>query len=38
MDRVKRGVGKFTGRALVDGDVVCETEMTCALRSEREAP
>ena len=37
MDRVKRGVGKFTGRALVDGDVVCETEMTCALRNEKEA-
>jgi 3-hydroxyacyl-[acyl-carrier-protein] dehydratase len=36
MDRVKRGVGKFTGRALVDGDVVCETEMTCALRNEKE--
>jgi 3-hydroxyacyl-[acyl-carrier-protein] dehydratase len=37
MDRVKRGVGKFTGRALVDGEVACETEMMCALRSEKEA-
>jgi 3-hydroxyacyl-[acyl-carrier-protein] dehydratase len=32
MDRVKRGVGKFTGRALVAGEVVCETGMMCALR------
>jgi 3-hydroxyacyl-[acyl-carrier-protein] dehydratase len=31
MDRVKRGVGKFTGRALVDGEVVCEAELMCAL-------
>lgn len=37
MDRVKRGVGKFTGRALVDGDTACETEMMCALRSEKVA-
>lgn len=36
MDRVKRGVGKFTGRALVDGDIVCETEMMCALRNDKE--
>jgi 3-hydroxyacyl-[acyl-carrier-protein] dehydratase len=34
MDRVKRGIGKFTGRALVDGEVVCETGMMCALRNE----
>jgi 3-hydroxyacyl-[acyl-carrier-protein] dehydratase len=32
MGRAKRGVGKFTGRALVDGQVVCETEMMCAIR------
>ncbi|HTN50143.1 MAG TPA: 3-hydroxyacyl-ACP dehydratase FabZ [Burkholderiaceae bacterium] len=37
MDRVKRGVGKFTGRALVDGDVACETEMMCALRNDKDA-
>jgi 3-hydroxyacyl-[acyl-carrier-protein] dehydratase len=34
MDRVKRGIGKFTGRALVDGELVCETGMTCALRND----
>jgi 3-hydroxyacyl-[acyl-carrier-protein] dehydratase len=34
MDRVKRGIGKFTGRALVDGEVVCETGMMCALRND----
>ena len=37
MDRVKRGVGKFSGRALVDGELACETEMMCALRSEKDA-
>ncbi|MGE5160796.1 MAG: 3-hydroxyacyl-ACP dehydratase FabZ [Betaproteobacteria bacterium] len=37
MGRVKRGVGKFTGRALVDGQVVCETEMMCAVRNRSEA-
>ncbi len=37
MGRVKRGVGKFTGRALVDGQVVCETEMMCAVRNTNEA-
>ena len=37
MDRVKRGVGKFSGRALVDGELVCETEMMCALRNEKDA-
>ena len=36
MDRVKRGVGKFTGRALVDGEVVCETTMMCALHKAKE--
>jgi 3-hydroxyacyl-[acyl-carrier-protein] dehydratase len=36
MDRIKRGVGKFTGRALVDGQVVCETEMLCAVRKASE--
>ena len=37
MGRSKRGVGKFTARALVDGQVVCETEMMCAIRSRSEA-
>ena len=32
MGRVKRGVGKFTGRALVDGQIAAETEMMCAHR------
>jgi 3-hydroxyacyl-[acyl-carrier-protein] dehydratase len=36
MDRVKRGVGKFTCRALVDGDVVCEAELMCALHKAKE--
>ena len=36
MGRVKRGVGKFTGRALVEGQVVCETEMMCAVRNTNE--
>jgi 3-hydroxyacyl-[acyl-carrier-protein] dehydratase len=35
--RSKRGVGKFTARALVDGQVVCETEMMCAVRKSGEA-
>jgi 3-hydroxyacyl-[acyl-carrier-protein] dehydratase len=35
--RSKRGVGKFTARALVDGQVVCETEMMCAIRNSGEA-
>ena len=33
MGRVKRSIGKFTARALVDGQVVCETEMLCAMRN-----
>jgi 3-hydroxyacyl-[acyl-carrier-protein] dehydratase len=37
MGRVKRSIGKFTGRALVDGQVVCETEMLCAVRKSNEA-
>jgi 3-hydroxyacyl-[acyl-carrier-protein] dehydratase len=37
MGRVKRGVGKFTGRALVDGQLVCEAEMMCAVRNRSEA-
>lgn len=37
MDRVKRGIGKFTGRALVDGEVACEAEMICASRKTGEA-
>lgn len=36
MDRIKRGVGKFTGRSFVDGEIACEAEMMCALRSEKE--
>jgi 3-hydroxyacyl-[acyl-carrier-protein] dehydratase len=31
MDRIKRGVGKFTGRALIDGELACEAELMCAL-------
>ena len=38
MGRVKRGIGKFTARAWVDGQVVCETEMMCAVRKSNEAP
>ena len=38
MGRVKRGVGKFTGRALVDGQLVCETEMMCAIRNRTRPP
>jgi 3-hydroxyacyl-[acyl-carrier-protein] dehydratase len=37
MDRIKRGVGKFSGRALVEGQLVCETEMMCALRNDKDA-
>jgi 3-hydroxyacyl-[acyl-carrier-protein] dehydratase len=37
MGRVKRSIGKFTARALVDGQVVCETEMMCAVRKSNEA-
>jgi 3-hydroxyacyl-[acyl-carrier-protein] dehydratase len=36
MGRVKRGVGKFTGRALVDGQIAAETEMMCAHRNVNE--
>lgn len=36
MDRVKRGVGKFTCRALVDGQVACEAELMCALHKAKE--
>lgn len=32
IDRIKRGVGKFIGRALVDGNVAAECEMMCAHR------
>ena len=38
MGRAKRGIAKFTARALVDGQVVCETEMICAVRKSNEAP
>ena len=37
MGRAKRGIGKFTARALVGGQVVCETEMMCAVRKKDEA-
>lgn len=30
--REKNGIGKFHGRALVDGQLVCEAEMLCAYR------
>ena len=33
MDRQLRGVGKFSARSLVDGQVVCEAELMCAYRS-----
>jgi 3-hydroxyacyl-[acyl-carrier-protein] dehydratase len=36
MDRVKRGIGKFTGKALVDSEVVCEATMICALHKAKE--
>jgi 3-hydroxyacyl-[acyl-carrier-protein] dehydratase len=32
MGRVKRGVGKFSGRALVGGQLAAECEMMCAAR------
>jgi 3-hydroxyacyl-[acyl-carrier-protein] dehydratase len=38
MGRVKRSIGMFTARALVDGHVACETEMMCAVRKSGEAP
>ena len=37
MGRARRGIGKFTARARVDGQVVCETEMMCAVRNTNEA-
>ena len=37
MGRVKRGVGKFTGRAIVEGNIVAEAEMMCAMRNTSEA-
>jgi 3-hydroxyacyl-[acyl-carrier-protein] dehydratase len=36
MDRVKRGVGKFTCRALVDGELACEAELMCALHKAKD--
>jgi len=36
MDRIKRGVGKFTGRALVDGELVCEAGLMCALHKAKD--
>ena len=35
--RSMRGIGKFAARALVDGQVACETEMMCAIRRSGEA-
>ena len=32
MLRVARGIGKFSARALVDGEVACEAELMCARR------
>lgn len=29
---VKRGIGKYAARALVDGQVACEAEIMCARR------
>jgi 3-hydroxyacyl-[acyl-carrier-protein] dehydratase len=37
MGRVKRGIGKFTARAIVDGQIAAETEMLCAIRNSNEA-
>jgi 3-hydroxyacyl-[acyl-carrier-protein] dehydratase len=37
MGRVKRGIGKFTARALVEGQLAAEAEMMCAVRSKSEA-
>jgi len=36
MDRIKRGVGKFTCRALVDSELTCEAELMCALHKAKE--
>lgn len=36
MDRIKRGIGKFTCRALVDGELACEAELMCALHKAKE--
>jgi len=36
MDRIKRGIGKFTGRALIDGELACEAELMCALHKAKE--
>jgi 3-hydroxyacyl-[acyl-carrier-protein] dehydratase len=37
MDRIKRSVGKFTGRSFVDGELACEAELMCAVRNDKEA-
>jgi 3-hydroxyacyl-[acyl-carrier-protein] dehydratase len=36
--REKAGVGKFHGRATVDGQLACEAEMMCAYRRVARAP
>jgi len=33
LEREMRGVGKFSARTLVDGQVACEAELMCAYRS-----
>jgi 3-hydroxyacyl-[acyl-carrier-protein] dehydratase len=41
LERFMRGVGKFSGRALVEGQLACEAELMCAYRSivpQAEAP
>jgi 3-hydroxyacyl-[acyl-carrier-protein] dehydratase len=32
IDRISRGIGKYTGRALVDGQVAAEAQLMCAMR------
>lgn len=32
MLRVSRGIGKFSARALVDGELACEADLMCARR------
>jgi 3-hydroxyacyl-[acyl-carrier-protein] dehydratase len=33
VDRVIRGIGKYKGQALVDGEVVAEAEVMCILKT-----
>ncbi len=32
LHKERRGIGKFTGTAMVDGQIVCEAELMCARR------